>query len=120
MTILITDDSLFIRKTLSAMIQQLGFETVEAVNGKDCLDAIEDNKKIECVILDLMMPEIDGFEVLKALQGKNGVPPVIVLSADIQDTIKDECLSLGAAAFLNKPPKSTIISKILEKVLGVE
>ena len=115
--ILITDDSQFQRKTLSAIIQKAGYEVETATNGREALAQIEANPP-DCLILDMLMPEIDGIQVLETLQAKQIRLPVIVLTADIQEWMKIRCLELGASAFLNKPVTQDILRMELNQILS--
>ncbi len=115
-TILIIDDSWLTRRGLNTILTGTGHEVVEAENGIDGITAIE-NKKIDCVLLDLLMPEMDGFEVLRILKSKNNTIPVVVLTADIQNTVKEKCLALGAFDFINKPPSQDDILEILARAI---
>jgi len=117
MVVLVTDDSGFLRKRVCASVQAEGFKTIEAEDGEKCLEAIAEHQP-DCVFLDLIMPVMDGFAVLKALQDYPDAPPVVVLTADIQDSVRAECLSLGAKIFLNKPPKGDEIEQALQALLG--
>jgi CheY-like chemotaxis protein len=71
----------------------------------------------DCIFLDLLMPEMDGYKVLEIIKEKNITTPVVVCSADIQNTAKSKCIELGAFDFLNKPPTQEEVLKVLEKVL---
>ena len=69
------------------------------------------------VLLDLMMPEVDGFEVLRRLKGDSGTKdiPVIVLTARTSAELRDEAMSLGAAAYVTKPyQRNELLEKISE------
>jgi len=99
--ILIVDDSAFQRKILKDMIEELGHEVAQANTGSAAIQSIE-NDNIDLICLDLLMPEVTGQEVLKYFYNKDNTPPIIVISADIQTKIKEQCLELGAAAFINK------------------
>ncbi len=115
--ILIIEDAWFTRRTLMKILQKEGYEMIEANNGREGLEIIEERSKdIKCIILDMLMPEIDGLGVLKKLQELNLNIPTIVLTADIQESTRKQCLQLGATAFLNKPPKS---SELLETITNV-
>ena len=64
-----------------------------------------------------IMPELDGFSVLETLQQQGSKVPVIVLSADIQDSIRQKCLDLGAVTMLKKPPSSSQILEAIDRAL---
>jgi CheY-like chemotaxis protein len=114
--VLITDDSLLQRKTLSAIVQDEGHEIDTASNGREALDKIK-NKLPDCLLLDMLMPEIDGIQVLEILQSHDIKLPIIVLTADVQDWLKTRCLELGATKFLNKPVKQEQLRKALQEIL---
>jgi CheY-like chemotaxis protein len=116
-TILVVDDSMFARLNICNMLQSAGHETVEAVDGRDGLEKAGTIKP-DCIISDLLMPELDGIEFLAALKEKNLRLPVIVLSADIQETKRQQCLELGAAGFAYKPPQKQQILSLIDGILG--
>jgi CheY-like chemotaxis protein len=103
-TILVIDDSKFQRKRIIEVIKSEGHETIEATNGKEGLDLAEQYQP-HCIVCDMVMPDVGGIEVLTTLKAKKSLIPVIILTADIQDPVREQCLSLGARAFLNKPLK---------------
>jgi len=117
--ILVTDDSNFLRRRTCAILKEAGHDILEADTGNACLEAITEHSP-DVLFLDLVMPEMDGFEVLQALQDAAYDLPVIVLTADIQDTVKTECMKLGAAGFINKPPKTDEVLATLAMALDKE
>ena len=114
--ILITDDSLLQRKTLSAIVQNEGHTVETATNGREALEIIQANPP-DCLLLDMLMPEVDGIQVFETLKANDCRLPVIVLTADIQEWMKTRCLELGAAAFLNKPVKQDRLCAALKQIL---
>ncbi len=115
--ILITDDAAFARRMVRKAVLKGEHEVLEAKDGQECLEIAAKNSP-DCIILDLLMPELDGFGVLKALQDKGTNIPVIVLSADIQDSVKEECEKLGAFRILRKPPKEKEIIDAIAQALS--
>ena len=115
--ILITDDAAFTRRMIRKAFKDTDHITLEATNGKECLDIL-DTHSPDCIILDLLMPELDGFGVLEALKQKGSKIPVIVVSADIQDSVREQCLGLGAAMMLKKPAKAPQILEAINQVLN--
>ena len=114
--ILVADDSRTSRLFICSFLESAGYKTIQAENG---LEAIEKSKeqKPSCIFLDLLMPGMDGFEVLKKLKELKSDIPVIVLSADIQEVVKNECYEYGAKAFLSKPfKKEDLIDTLLRVV----
>jgi twitching motility two-component system response regulator PilH len=115
--ILIVDDSLSARQGISQTVGDCGHETIVAANGLEALDLVAEQKP-DCMVLDLLMPEMDGFDVLKMLKNRGLKIPVIVLSADIQETTRVECLKLGAFRFLNKPPMAAELMGAIREALS--
>ena len=114
--VLITDDAAFSRRMIRKAVEEGGHEVIEAANGQECLDMLAKNSP-DCIISDLLMPEMDGYTLLKSLRAQGAKVPVIVLSADIQDSARQQCLDLGAFMMLKKPPKAPEIIDALKKAL---
>jgi CheY-like chemotaxis protein len=112
--ILIVDDSSFTRKALARMVKALGHEIVEASNGREGLE-LAAAQKPDCILVDLIMPEMGGMEVLEALRDQGSMIPRIVVTADIQESVREQCLKAGAVAVLNKPPKNDELKNALAK-----
>ncbi len=115
--VLITDDSLLQRRTLAAIVTDAGHEVDTACNGQEALEKIQANPP-DCLLLDMLMPIMDGVQVLEQLESQGVKLPVIVLTADVQDWLKDRCLELGAKAFLNKPVKQDQLRQALETIFS--
>ncbi|MFX1255008.1 MAG: response regulator [Promethearchaeota archaeon] len=115
-SILVVDDSNYARTIISNIIKNKGWNIFEASNGKEALDKIA-NQVLDCIILDLTMPEMDGRTVLKQLQEQNTNIPVIVVTADVQDSTRQEVMHLGVKKVINKPvKKENLIESILESI----
>ena len=114
--ILVIDDSMFMRIQLADILGQAGYELVEASDGAQGVDLAEKTRP-DCIILDLLLPDMTGQDVLKILRVKRLNAPVIVHTADIQATTREACLELGAKVFLNKPPQRDELLKAIETAL---
>jgi CheY-like chemotaxis protein len=114
--ILVVDDSVFARLNICTMLRQAGHETLEAGNGLEGLQLVAAQRP-DCILSDLLMPEMDGIGFLTALREQQTDLPAIVLSADIQETKRQQCLALGAAGFLSKPPNKLELLGLLDQVL---
>ena len=99
--ILVVDDNHEIRDIVMLYLRNSNFEVCEARNGREALELIKNNK-ISLMVLDIMMPEIDGIEVLKSI-GNEREFPIIFLSAKSSVKDKIEGLYLGADDYLAKP-----------------
>jgi two-component system copper resistance phosphate regulon response regulator CusR len=111
--ILIADDNKAIAMTLQLKLIQEGFEVKLVGNGKDALNLLE-SEKFDLVILDLIMPELNGFGVLEALKQKNIAVPVIVASDLSQIEDFDRVKQMGAIDFFVKSNMSMV--EMTEKI----
>lgn len=116
--ILLVDDSSFQRKNIAKLLTNLGHEVVTAENGQTGLKQTE-TERPDLIITDLLMPVMDGISYLRALKSKNILIPIIVASADIQETTRKECLGLGARLFLTKPLKPADLESAVTQSLGM-
>lgn len=114
MKILIVDDSMFMRKILKDILSKEGHNIIEAENGAECL-AKCDSEKPDLVLLDIIMPEVDGIEVLKKI-GK--LAKIVVISAVGQEKMVEEAKSLGALDYIVKPFDNEKVIEAVKKVLG--
>ncbi|MDR1657246.1 MAG: response regulator [Deltaproteobacteria bacterium] len=102
--ILIVDDDQMIHKLLGAILQKAGFECLDALTGADGLKIAREHIP-ELIILDIMMPEMNGFDVMRALKSNPATAniPVIFLSGKFHNREKTQARELGAADFMEKP-----------------
>jgi sigma-B regulation protein RsbU (phosphoserine phosphatase) len=117
--ILIVDDIDDNRYTLRRRLKQQGYENItEAENGREALEKLG-AERFDLVLLDIMMPEVDGYEVLESLEaaGRIGDPPVIMISAidEIESVVR--CIKLGAEDYLSKPFNATLLRARVGAVL---
>lgn len=117
--VLIIDDAAFSRRMLRKFLQVDGYEILEATNGREGLELVRKHKP-NCVLADLLMPEMNGFEFLKAVQDEELKIPIIIISADIQEGSRDQCYNLGAAKFINKPTKENELRSTVKQVLNTK
>jgi DNA-binding response OmpR family regulator len=101
-TILIAEDDANIRLGLSATLESDGHQIREAVNGKEALQAFKTGD-IDLVLLDVMMPELSGYEVCKQIRVSDQTTPVLMLTAKGEELDKVVGLKLGADDYITKP-----------------
>lgn len=99
--ILIVDDEPDIREVLKFRLEKAGYEVVTAMDGKDCLKKVEAEKP-DLIILDIMMPGMNGFQVCKLLKEKSDIP-VIMLTVLAHEKDLSKGLEKGASCFISKP-----------------
>lgn len=115
--ILTVDDSRLSRRAFVAKpLRDAGYEVFEAENGLKGLESFEEHTP-DIVISDLLMPEMDGFAFVEALRERGVSCPIIVASADIQDTSRQKIDDLGTFGFLNKPFKPDQLLELVEKAV---
>lgn len=103
-SILIVDDSTTNQVLLEAILQEEGYKTETATNAKEAFASIERNQP-KLILLDLLMPQVNGFDVLEKIKSNKATSaiPVIVVSAVGTKENIDTCKKLGAIDFFSKP-----------------
>ena len=100
--ILIVDDSEYMRHLLDDILKDEGFEVHQASNGQEMLD-IFDSVKPDVVLIDIVMPVLNGIDAIKILHEKNPDARIIVCSAQSLQSVKDEAYAAGACGYIQKP-----------------
>ena len=115
--VLIIDDSAFMRMQLTVILEKAGHQVIQAGDGAMGVRMAAADKP-DCVILDLLMPDMPGMHVINAFKLKKIDNPLIIHTVDIQESTRDACLKLGAKHFLNKPPQDDKIVQVVQAVIG--
>ncbi len=117
--ILIVDDSVSIRKSVSFVLSNEGFEVIEAEDGLDGLKKSEVNQ-CSLVITDINMPNMNGIELIKSLRQTVAYKftPIIALTTESQDDKMQEGKAAGATGWIVKPFTSEKLVAIVKKILG--
>jgi two-component system, response regulator, stage 0 sporulation protein F len=116
-SILVVEDSWLTRRVICKILRAEGYETWEASSGPEALELLN-TQTPDCMLLDLLMPDMEGREVLQALRERGIKVPVIVITADIQSTTREECMELGALAVIHKMPNSDELVGWIKKALS--
>lgn len=114
--LLYVDDEDSLRMLVKSHLTLEGFEVDTASNGHEAVDMLK-KQSFDLVLLDLRMPDGDGFEVLRFLNARNEHVPVIVLTGVDDVSIASECIKLGAADYLTKPYNFHELIDSVERVL---
>ena len=101
-TILVVDDDEEIAELVEIYLTNDGYYVEKAYDGEQCLKKLEENKKIKLIILDIMMPNIDGLEVCRKIRKTSNIP-IIMLSAKAEDMDKIIGFGTGADDYMTKP-----------------
>mgnify|MGYP000172321533 FL=1 len=114
--VLVVDDEERMRKLISDFLKIKGYETVEAGDGEEAIDVFFADKQIALIILDVMMPKMDGWEVLKTVREHSKVP-VIMLTARTEETDELKGFEYGADEYISKPFSPKILVARVEAIL---
>ncbi|MDP3921644.1 MAG: response regulator [Candidatus Omnitrophota bacterium] len=116
--ILVVDDETNIVLVISSRLKANGFQVVTAECGRDALEKA-DSEKPDLIVLDVMMPSPDGYEVCRMLKGdpKHKNVPVIILTAKVSEQDRSKSAECGADAFVTKPySPSELLGKIKDLI----
>ena len=119
LNVLAVDDDIINLKLLKSMLKktEMVAEVVEAGNGSDAIDVLKSRDDIDLILLDIIMPIMNGIEMLKAVRADENLNqvPIIILTTD--ETKKGEALELGANGFLMKPIRAADLQQKIRSVL---
>ncbi len=117
-TILIVDDSYSIRESINYFLTESGYKVIKAVDGVDALTFLN-GQKIDLIITDLHMPNLNGIELIKKIRKTNGYKriPVLLLTTETLKEKKLEAKKAGATGWLNKPFDKRKLFNVISKVL---
>lgn len=102
--LLIADDDQYNIYALTAALEDLGMEITTVANGLEAVEEVSANKGTDMVLMDIMMPEMDGYEAMRTIREKGYTDlPIIALTAKAMRGDIDKCLEAGASAYMAKP-----------------
>ena len=114
--IAIVDDDPFVRRALERVFRSSGYGVMVFESGEQFLDSL-DASRPDCVVLDLHMPKIDGFDVLRVLAEEPDFIPVVVVTAEDNPQVAARLKRMGAAACLTKPVDAGMLLVEISAVL---
>lgn len=116
--ILIVDDSKFNREILSEILNQ--YTVIEVKNGYEALEYMKADKNIALVLLDLVMPEMDGFEVLKYMNQNHLIDEiaVMIISINKDDQSIEKAYELGISGYITRPFSSAVVLKKVNNIIS--
>ncbi|MFQ5432294.1 MAG: response regulator [Nitrospinota bacterium] len=121
LTALVVDDYENMRKKLSTELASLGLSVVEAANGIEAIKILRGELagKIDVVFTDIVMPEMDGFELCEEVRKKPDLRglPIVVSSTHVDASYVVRALRLGADDYIVKPVKSELVKKVLTRIM---
>lgn len=104
-TILVVDDDMRNVFAISSILEEEGIKVVVASNGKEGIDKLKENNEIDLIIMDIMMPKMDGYEAIRRIRSEDQYKslPIIALTAKAMRQDKEKCIKAGANDYLSKP-----------------
>ena len=114
--ILVVDDESRMRKLVKDFLVRQNFEVIEAGDGEEALDCFYKDKSIALIILDVMMPKMNGFEVCKEIREKSKVP-IIMVTAKGEESSELQGFELGVDEYISKPFSPKILVARVEAIL---
>ena len=114
--ILVADDEQLIRKLIGDCLKKEGHTVLEAEDGEKAVELFKNNKDISLALLDIMMPEIDGWQVCKAIRETSGIP-VILVSARSEDFDQIMGFESGADDYVTKPFSLAVLMRRVDTLL---
>jgi CheY-like chemotaxis protein len=105
--ILVVDDDVRNLFALTTVFERYNIVVITAESGNEAIATLNDNPDIEMVLMDIMMPEMDGYETIKKIrrEHKNGMLPIIAVTAKAMKGDRQKCIEAGASDYITKPVK---------------
>lgn len=114
--VLVVDDESRMRKLVGDFLTKSGYRVLEAADGEEAVDTFLQNKDIALIVLDVMMPKMDGYEVCKEIRALSNVP-IIMLTAKSQEQDELQGFRLGVDEYIAKPFSPKILVARIEAIL---
>jgi len=118
MRILLVEDAPFLRYAFGRLLRLHGYEVMEANDGREALDCVPEFRP-QMVVTDLMMPEMDGVELIQRLRAnpETASVPIVAITADASDRMKTRVRQAGAVDYITKPVEFPVL---LDRLRGLE
>jgi CheY-like chemotaxis protein len=120
-SILIVDDDVRNTFALVSYLETLDMNIFTAEHGRDALEILQKNDQIEVVLMDIMMPVMDGYEAMRKMK-ENGVTadiPIIAVTARAMKGDREKCLKAGASDYISKPVNLAALLEKMERLISV-
>jgi len=113
--VLVVDDDVRNIFTLSSLLERHGMNVISASNGEEAIQLIEGNQGLSLVLMDIMMPEMDGYETMRRIREKPDfrLLPILALTAKAMKGDREKCLEAGASDYIAKPVNTEQLLSLL-------
>ena len=125
MRILLVEDNLLNQKVVIYNLKKYNYDITAVINGTDAINFVSNNK-VDLILMDLMLPEMNGFEItekIRKMEAENGVEnqvPIIALTANTLDNDRDKCMEVGMNEYLSKPFTAIQLVEKIQKFIQPE
>ena len=119
--IMVVDDDPMIRNLVRMLLEEKGYEVMESENGLDCLEKLIEGERPDLILLDVMMPKMDGWEVSRRIKTNEVLKDIPICILTAKTTTMDALMSLESAHadwHLNKPISKNILIQTVEWILS--
>ncbi len=116
--VLVADDNEVNREVLCDILKSAGMRVDTAVNGMDALKKVADDQCYDLILLDIHMPVMDGYDVARSLRKNGSTIPIIAVTADVFQGVREESLVAGINGYLSKPVKPNELFKVIAEHVG--
>jgi CheY-like chemotaxis protein len=119
--VLVVDDDVRNVFALTALLERHGLNVVPAEAGQEAIEILESERQIDVVLLDVMMPDVDGYETMRRIRSQPRFAdlPIIALTAKAMKGDRERCLEAGASDYIAKPIESTHLLAMLRAHLKI-
>jgi CheY-like chemotaxis protein len=117
--VLIVDDDIRNLFAMTTALERFKMEVLNAENGKDAIEILEKRSDIDAVLMDIMMPEMDGYTTLRAIRRVNRLKklPIIAITAKAMKGDREKCIEAGASDYVAKPVETSKLVSVLKELL---
>ncbi len=119
-TVLIVDDANSMRGLVAMTFKTNGYDVIEGSDGKDGLEKLKTSTKVDLIVTDLNMPNMDGIQMITAIKAlpQYKFIPIVMLTTESQDEKKEQGRIAGAKAWIVKPFKPDVLLGVVKKIIG--
>jgi HAMP domain-containing protein/CheY-like chemotaxis protein/signal transduction histidine kinase len=113
--ILVVDDDIRNIFAMTGLLERFGVHVISAENGRSAIEVLDQSQNIDCVLMDIMMPEMDGYDTMRAIRKKamfNSLP-IIALTAKAMKGDREKCIEAGASDYIAKPVNTERLLSVL-------
>lgn len=117
--IIVTDDDGMNLRMAEMILTRGGYDVIKAASGAECIQAVKE-QKADLLLLDVLMPEMDGFETFEAVRAlpEGASLPVVFLTASDEQEVLDKAMAMGAHSCLGKPFRQDVLLERVKEAIG--